>query len=228
MEVKPFPLMTCKTNLIDMYFKKPNHTSFADLGGVWGVEAGYTFYTLQKYKITKGYLFDEDIHACVKTEANQYSQLELHEMDFRSPKAVEKIPHVDAIFLFYILLHQVNPNWDELLKMYAPKTDAFLIVAPQWDGEKTIRLFDLGKDEYFKQVPHEPTYGKHYPKLFGPQHHEVENVSNIWQWGITDKDLIDVMHQMDFHLTFYAQHEQWGKSRFMDTSFIFERRKPEN
>ncbi|MGK0260447.1 MAG: hypothetical protein ACI96M_003895 [Candidatus Azotimanducaceae bacterium] len=68
-----------------------------------------------------------------------------------------KVPSVDCIFLFDVLLHQVNPNWDTVLRRCAEKTDCFVIYNQQWIGSPiTTRLLELGHDEYFASTPHDP------------------------------------------------------------------------
>ena len=52
---KPLPtLLQDKLDLIDFAFSRFGLHSFADLGGVWRVEGGYTFYTLDKYDVSVG------------------------------------------------------------------------------------------------------------------------------------------------------------------------------
>jgi hypothetical protein len=42
-----------KRDLIDFAFQRFGLRSFADLGGVWNVAGGYTFYTLENFNIEK-------------------------------------------------------------------------------------------------------------------------------------------------------------------------------
>jgi hypothetical protein len=42
----PPSLVQSKLDMIDFVLNRLRVQSFADLGGVWGVEAGYTFYAL--------------------------------------------------------------------------------------------------------------------------------------------------------------------------------------
>jgi hypothetical protein len=70
--------------------------------------------------------------------------------------------------LFDVLLHQVKPDWDEVLALYAKYARTFLIYNRQWTGEKSVRLLDLGRGEYFRNVPHspaEPPYDTLFDKL---------------------------------------------------------------
>lgn len=223
-KIKRNKLMKGKIRLIDFCFKdNKNISSFADLGGVWGVDGGYTLYTLSKYNIKKAYLFDTGISEIVSSKSINYSQLKLHELDFGSDEAVNKISNVDMILLFDVLLHQVNPNWDEVLTKYASKTNYFVIYNPQFDAEKTVRLLDLGKEEYFRQVPHKPEDTYYYGLLFTDQEREIRGVHNIWQWGITDNDLRNVMKKLNFKEIYFLYDNRWGKTKFTSKGFIFKR-----
>jgi len=52
-----FSLLEKKIEIIDFVFRyDKNISSFADLGGVWGVDGGYTFYILENYNIKKAFL----------------------------------------------------------------------------------------------------------------------------------------------------------------------------
>lgn len=217
-------LMKGKIKLIDFCFKdSKNISSFADLGGVWGVDGGYTFHILSNYYIKKAYLFDLHISEIVFSKAINYPQLKLYELDFGSDEAVSKISNVDVILLFDVLLHQVNPDWDEVLAKYAPKTNYFVTYNPQFDAEKTVRLLDLGKEEYFKQIPHKPTDTHHYGLLFTDRDGEVRNSRSIWQWGITDDDLRNVMKKLNFKEIHFFVDRPWGKSKFTSKGFIFKK-----
>ena len=221
---KPNKLLKAKVNLIQFCFKDDNSiSSFADLGGVWGVEGAYTFYMLSKYDIKEAYLFDTNISEAVFSKSTNYQQLKLYELDFGSDEAVSKISNVNMIFLFDVLLHQVNPDWDEILAKYASKTDYFVIFNQQFDAEKTVRLLDLGKEEYFRQVPCKPTDTLYYSRLFTEQEGEARDVHNIWQWGITDNDLRNVVKKLNFKEIHFSVGKRWGKSKFTSKGFIFKK-----
>src|SRR5262249_33584623 len=49
-------LLPEKLELIDSAFSTLNIHSFADLGGVWGVEGGYTFHALDKHDVSRAIL----------------------------------------------------------------------------------------------------------------------------------------------------------------------------
>ena len=219
------PIQPFKTSLIDNAFSR-GLSSFADLGGVWAVEAGYTFYTLEHYEISKARLVDTGVTETVRTKAKAFPQLALVNENFGSEAAVDAVGEVDAIFLFDVLLHQVNPNWDEILRMYAPNTKAMLIVNPMFTGvETTTRLLDLGRAEYLAVVPavdvHEhaldrldeihPKYGRPY-----------RDIHEIWQWGIVERDLDRVMNELGFRCVHHSNGGSWrGLERFDNHAFLY-------
>lgn len=205
--------------------------SFADLGGVWRVEAGYTFYTLDHYPIDRACLVDTDFTPTVTAKARRYPQLELLHGNFGDPAVAEAIGHVDAIFLFDVLLHQVAPDWDAVLRMYARATDCFLVFNQQFvKSDTTVRLADLGKDAYFRHVKMDPRI-PHYrdfwerPEEIHPQHgRRWRDIHNVWQWGITDTDLESTMTDLGFQL---RHKRNWGRfsswESFENHAFIFAR-----
>jgi len=222
--IKRNKLVKGKIELIDFCFKdNKSISSFADLGGVWRIDGGYTFYILSKYNIEKAYLFDTSISDAAFSKSINYPQLKLYELDFRSDDAVSKISNVDMILLFDVLLHQVNPDWNDVLAKYAPKTNYFAIYNPQFDAKKTVRLLDLGKEEYFRQVPHKPAETHYYGLLFTDREGEVRNVHNIWQWGITDDDLRGTMEKLGFKEIYFFVDRRWRNTQFTSKGFIFKK-----
>lgn len=208
-----------KKDLIDHVFTEcsPAPRSFADLGGVWGVDGAYTYYALKTYGIDRAVLTDTDLSAASIARAVEHPALSLVEGNFGRPEIAERVGEVDAIFLFDILLHQVDPDWDALLELYAARTRYFVIFNQQWTGAgRRVRLLDLGREEYFKNVPHlaaEPPYTDLFEKLdtVHPQHQRVwRDVHNIWQWGITDEDLEEKMRSLGFRRLYYRNCGRFG------------------
>jgi len=117
-----------KKELIDFVFSNLNshEDSFADLGGVWNVNAAYTFYTIDEYDINSAYLVDTNFTELVKQKVRKYKNLILINENIGEKSIIERISKVDVIFLFDVLLHQVKPNWDEILKMYSQITLSLL------------------------------------------------------------------------------------------------------
>jgi hypothetical protein len=210
-------------------FSKFGFKSFADLGGVWRVEGGYTFHTIEKHKVARAFLVDTHPTQRVIDTAKNFPQLSLIRGNFGDEKTVQEIGQVDAIFLFDVLLHQVDPDWDRILEMYAPHTNSFIIYNQQWVGPgRNVRLLDLGEEEYFRNAPVLPTeepYVGLFKKLdeIHPDHNKKwKDVHHIWQWGITDIDLIAKLDSIGFKLEFMSRV---GKSthlkNFSDHMFVF-------
>src|SRR5437762_14178627 len=68
-------LLQDKVDLIDFAFSRFNLHSFADLGGVWRVEGGYTFYTLDKYDGSVGAIVDTLLTDVIHSRARKLAQL---------------------------------------------------------------------------------------------------------------------------------------------------------
>jgi hypothetical protein len=208
-----------KKDLVDFAAERFRMRSFADLGGVWNVDGGYTFYALQKVgpEIEKAFLVDTDFTDRVLEQKTAHPALQLIEGNFGSEQTVRQIGTVDAVFFFDTLLHQVKPDWDKILELYAPAAKCFLILNQQFvASEKTVRLLDLGEEEYFKNVPHakaEEPYKSLFKKMYEmhPQHQRINrDIHNIWQWGITDDDLVAKMNSLGFKMQFYKNAGAFG------------------
>ncbi len=123
-----FPkIMKEKIALIDYACKETGMRSFADLGGVWGVHGAYTFHALKTCRIDKAFLVDSDFTTPVKLRRLLHPRLNLVRGNFGNAEIMRSIGSVDTIFLFDVLLHQVKPDWDEIVRMYAPCTKSFLV-----------------------------------------------------------------------------------------------------
>jgi hypothetical protein len=220
-------LQALKLDLLDWTFERLGLRSFADLGGTWAVEAGYTFHLLDHHDVDRGLLVDSGITDTVRSRAAGYPALELVDGFFGDPAIVASVGEVDALVLFDVLLHQVDPDWDEVLHRYAGQIKVFIIVNPQYTaGDTTIRLFELGADGYFANVPPEqipidfdnldaidPRYGR-----------AVRDIHEIWQWGITDHDLIATMAGLDYTLVRLENAGRWrAMGNFDNVGFVFVR-----
>jgi hypothetical protein len=224
-------LLNNKLELIDYAFTRFNLKSFADLGGVWGVEGGYTFTTLEKHDVSKAFLVDTHPTETVLESAKRFPQLKLVRGNFGAESSAREVGNVDAIFLFDVLLHQVDPDWDRIIDMYAGQIKAFIIYNQQWTGPgNNVRLLDLGEQAYFDNVPHVPTeepYIGLYQRLEEkhPDHNKKwKDVHHIWQWGITDLDLITKMSSIGFKMQYMKNcGVAFGLKNFEDHMFIFTR-----
>ena len=218
-----------KLRVIDAALSDPAIRSFADLGGVWAVDGGYTFHALQGHRIDRAVLVDDHITPATEGRAESFSQLELVTGKFGEPEVVDRVGRVGAVFLFDVLLHQVSPDWDRILELYAPQTEVFGIVNPQWiHGAETVRLVDLGRTEYEASVPDLETHRSLFDRL-DERHPDQErpwrDVHEVWQWGITDADLQAKMADLGFTTTHDEDDGEWnGLSRFRNRAFVFARR----
>jgi hypothetical protein len=220
-----------KVAIIDQAFSTLDIESFADLGGVWRVEGGYTFHALDKHKIRDAALVDTHLTAKVVNKAKSYPQLRLVNGNFGSQDVADEVGKVDTVLLFDVLLHQVAPDWDTILDMYAKNVRALVIYNQQWTGSgNNVRLLDLGEDEYFRNVPHNPRQ-ENYKDLFGkldevhPEHDRPwRDVHHIWQWGITDADLEEKLAELGFKLLYKKNCGRFGRlPNFENHAFIFAR-----
>jgi hypothetical protein len=227
----PAPLNPGKLRLIDVACRQMRMRSFADLGAVWNVDGGYTFYAAGKHPIERAYLVDADMTQAVFEARERHPSVELIEANFGDPAVPRRIHDVDGVFLFDTLLHQVKPDWDAVLELYAQHTRLFLIFNPQYLASKTsVRLLDLGREEYFRNVPHPPEYDVYKmvfenPDAINPRHGRPNrDIPNIWQWGITGGDLMRKMESIGFQLEYFRNCGRFGNLRnFENHAFIFSR-----
>jgi len=102
------------------------------------------------------------------------------------------------------------------------------------NSEDTIRLFDLGYDKYFENIPHnenEPTYKMVFEKMYenhpNYQYRIWRDIQNVFQWGIVDKDLYLKIKDLGFSLEFYQNVGQFlDLKNFENHMFIFKKNKP--
>lgn len=206
---------------------------FVDLGGLWGVHGVYAFHALAQPGCVGGTMVDTHPTRNFLDALAGEPRLTYVQGNFGDRALFERLPPFDVVFLFDTLLHQVRPDWHEVLRMYAAQASHILVFNQQYTGERTVRLLDLGEDEYFENVPHDrahPTYADLFRKL--DQKHPAHDrnwrdVHHIWQWGIVDRDLIATMDELGFEPAFTRN---WGQvldlKRFENHAFIFSRRGP--
>jgi len=219
-----------KLGLIDAAFKEfcPQACSFADLGGVWKVNAAYSVYTIKKHPIDRAFLVDTDIPPALAAKLKQFSNLEMIRGDFTSPSIIETAGKVDIIYLFDVLLHQANPDWDQILERYSRNCSCFVIYNQQLvRGEETIRLTDLPFDEYISLVSE---HGKEISRYVYDHKEEIhpkfnkpwKDIHNITQWGITDRGIRNTMTRLGFKEVFYRNYGMFiNLPAFENHAFIF-------
>jgi hypothetical protein len=197
-----------KLFVIDYACQMMRVQSFADLGGAWcEYEGGYSFYTMEKHRVSTGVLVDGYSTEKLVEDVQRHVGLRFLHDDFNKPEVAAQVGDVDVVFLFDVLYVQANPGWEQLLEMYAPRTRCMLISNVHFPLlPHTVRLLDLGKDEYFKYVPATKDSGgyKHlFEKLdeIHPQYRvRYRDCHHYWQWAMTDHDLLDKMTRLGFRL----------------------------
>jgi hypothetical protein len=219
-------LRPIKTRLLDAAIERVGLGSFADLGGAWQVHGGYSFYLLEAADVHDAFLVDGELNSATREQAVGFPQLELVEANFGSEEVRDRIGPVDLLVMFDVLLHQVDPDWDAILRLYAPSTRAFAIVNPQFIGaDRTTRLLDLGREGYLAAVPDDRYTRETLDRMheLAPGHGRVyRDVFNIWQWGIIDSDLRAKMDALGFTLTYYENAGQWRSlEQFENCAYLF-------
>src|SRR5919204_391746 len=102
-----------KLELIDLAFGDLGARTFADLGGVWHVDGGYSLYALVARGAGRGVLVDLGAHT-LSQRVRDETRLEVVPEDFRDPAVAARVGEADAVFHFDTLLHQAEPDWDEV------------------------------------------------------------------------------------------------------------------
>lgn len=220
-----------KKAMIDFACRRLKMRSFVDLGAVWNVDAGYTFYTMERHHISDAVLIDTDMTLKVLERARNHPSLRIIQGNFGDPSISRQVGSIDGVFFFDILLHQVSPDWCDVLEMYGNTARVLLVFNQQFvDLPKTTRLLDLGRDEYFRNVPHgadEEPYKTYFQNLdaIHPKHGKrYRDIHNIWQWGIVDADLISRVYDLGFKMQFYQNCGQFGQLKNVENhAFLFSR-----
>lgn len=206
----------------------PDARSFADLGGVWRVNAGYTRYTLSSLPVRRGVLVDTDIPDPLLRRLRRLSALEIVRGDFASEDVAARVGPVDIVYLFDVLLHQARPHWHEVLATYAPRARCMVIYNQQYvRGADSVRLTDLPlerymeiasdvREDFYRHVyDHRDEIHPVYGKPWGDIH-------NLTQWGITDRDLRRVMSDLGYREVYYRNDGSFvGLTALENHAFIF-------
>ena len=140
--------------------------------------------------------------------------------NFGEPAITAQVGKVDAIVMFDVLLHQVAPDWHEVLELYAANTRAFVLAGPWYnEGADSVRLLDLGGA--LATVPSQDTHEGLFGRLdeINPRRGRPwRDVHDIWQWGITDEDLRRRMRALGFSLAHFEHHGAWRSLPWFDNA----------
>lgn len=222
-----------KLEAIDYAFDELGVESFASLE--IGLEYGqFAFYTIDKPTVEHGALVDvgmwraRDQLLNVIEQAAERPGLRVPDGSFSDPRTVTEIGQVDAVLLFDVLLRMVDPDWDQVLELYAPGTSCFVIANPQWDaGDETVRLIDLGRERFLEAVPPWQNHIEFFDRLdewFAEQPRRYRDVTHVWQWGITDADLKAKMEELGFTLERERSLNRPPETEgFVNKTFVFKR-----
>ena len=222
------PLAPLKLRALDVAADRLNARTFADLGAVWAVQAGYAFALAARPGTENVAVVDDDITPEVRRRAASRPNITLIEGNFGDPAVADQIGDTDATVMFDVLLHQVAPDWDAVLAMYAPRTRCFVLAGPWYTAaRRTVRLLDLGEAEYVASVPVQEINDGLFDRLdetHPRRDRPWRDVHDIWQWGITDDDLRARMDELGFALAHFEDAGPWRDlTRFNDRAYVFAR-----
>ena len=222
-------LHAIKLRAIDAAFERGEIRSVADLGGVWLVDGGYTFYALERHRPERAVLVDEAVTPAARERARSFPELELLEADFGDASVAERVGEVDAAILFDVLLHQVDPDWDEVMRMWAERARHLIVVQPQYvRGADTVRLLELGRERYLELVPDVPEHHEVWTRMdeYVPERgRRFRDVHNIWQWGITDRDMRRRAEELGLELVYFENAGTWqDREAFENHGYVLRRR----
>jgi hypothetical protein len=216
-----------KKRLVDIACGEHGVRSIADCGGVWNVDGEYTFHALERWQLERAVLVDTDISDAVRARAEEFPALELVEGNFGSPEVAARAGEVDAVLFYDVLLHQVAPDWDEVMALWSAAR-CLAVFNQQWTGPETVRLLELGTEEYLANVPRTDFHADVVDHLdeISPDHgRPYRDVHNIWQWGITDADLLAKARELGYEPVFAKDGGAYPElERFRNAAFLFERR----
>ncbi len=223
MELDPSKLdLLCLAN--DLY----NPNSLCDIGGIWGVDGGYGVYAktvlgIENVRIVDSHWTDTAKQCC------KDSGVKIVDSFIDTYLNEDKLGNTDCVCLFHFLLHQVSPDWREILRQLSSLVKIVIINNPQWiNGKAGFRLTELDSNEYFSLVPHtenEANYKDLYnaPLEIDPLHKKPRrDLHHFWQWAITNNDLISWMNSLGYDLKYIRPSSVWSHNKhFQDYGFIF-------
>jgi hypothetical protein len=221
--VLDLPLNPHKARVVDSAFARYGLASFVDLGGCWRVNGGYTFQALRRGDLARAVLVDDSVTELTRERAEEFPQLELIEGALGDPATVARVGQVDAALMFDILLHQVDPDWRDVLTRYA-HIDTVIIHNPGWLGVETVRFTDFDVEEYIRRVFHSSPdsirawYDRH-DEFNSRMRRPWRDVHNFWQWGITAKDLIGALWDLGYRIDSFDNRGQFS-NRFPEIEVI--------
>jgi hypothetical protein len=221
-----------KLAAIDYAVSELHIESFASLeiGQAYGQ---YALYAIDQAHIQSGALINvgprrsSDYLLSAIEQSAERPGMRLLDGSFSDPGTVADIGQVDAILLFDVLHRMGEPDWTDVLEMYAPATSCFVIANPQWESDDaSVRLTDLGREKFLAAVPPWQSHMELFDHLDGTvQRHR--DATDVWQWGITDADLEAKLEGLGFTLARdWRLNPPPGTDGFVNKAFVFTRETP--
>ena len=90
-----------KKQLIDFACLELGMRSFADLGAVWNVDAGYTFYAMERHKPSSGAIVDTDVTPTILERQKRCPGLRIIKGNFGQSALVHQSTTRDHFFVEY-------------------------------------------------------------------------------------------------------------------------------
>lgn len=228
---RDLPIKVSKASFAQRAFEKHQFSSFADLGGCWGVNAGYALHLLERNQIDRAYVVDGNVTKLSRERGARFPQLSFVSGLLGDPAIINKVGQVDALLMFDILLHQVDPDWDRFIEEWSAKVKAIIVYNQMWaQGDTTVRFVDRGRDWYKQHVHYGD--GARVDQWFS-RLDEVDPASGrrwrdvyyFWQFGITRPDLIRHVESLGFRLDCFERFGSFkGNPWIQNEGFVFIRR----
>jgi len=203
--------------MIDIVAERGELRSVADIGGVWKVEGGYARHAHGLDGVDRVQVVDLHMTPHVRAFAADHAGFELVEADMGSPDTPHLVGDVDLVLLYDVLLHQVGPDWDEILRRYAEHATNVAVAGPRWAiGSEVIRLPDLGRERYEALAPLAPDNHLMFerPDEWIDRYQRTRRDAHAyWQWGIPTAAISAKMTELGFATVGYEHLGPWFGSR---------------
>lgn len=217
-----------KLTALDVAHGRFGLRSAADLGAVWAVDAGYAVHVARKFGVEQVIVVDEDFTPAASRAVESAANMRLVKGNFGDQRVANAVGRVDAIVLFDVLLHQVAPDWNQILELYAAQTSCFILAGPWYrQAGPSVRLLELGEERYLQTVVEQDInrglFGR-LDELHEQRGRPWRDVHDVWQWGITDSDLRGRLATLGFELVHYDDRGTWRSlPAFTNAAYVFAR-----
>ena len=222
-----------KLRLIETGYRIMPFRSFADLGACWGVNGAYAFHAKKlAATIERAFIVYGIITPLTRERSAEYPEITLIEGALGAQDVRDTVGETDCLIMYDVLLHQVEPDWDQFILDWLPHTRMVIVYNQNWTkGEDTIRFVDKGIEWYKENVPHKNEVS---PEQWFSEHNQYDphqgklkrDVHNFWQWGIVRKDIIELFWENWFTLRFVRTYaSEWPPQPWIvNEGMIFVRR----